>query len=144
MQSAPDEGSLSAETDPSPVSPPLRVVDPPSPTRGEGNGGACGAFVLDNFPIRISNSRFIVIASEAKQSISLQQKSGLLRRYAPRNDGESGVALPHNSSSYPAKAGYPVRRGLSIPSLTSLEYWIARSSRAMTVECVAIASLRSQ
>jgi hypothetical protein len=27
----------------------------------------------------------------------------------------------------------PVRRGLSIPSLVSLEYWIARSSRAMTV-----------
>jgi hypothetical protein len=32
-----DEGSLSAETDPSPVSSPLRVADPPSPTRGEGN-----------------------------------------------------------------------------------------------------------
>jgi hypothetical protein len=29
-----------------------------------------GAFVLDNFLIRISNSRFIVIASGAKQSIA--------------------------------------------------------------------------
>ena len=29
-------------------------------------------------------------------------------------------------SSYPAKAGYPVRRGLSIQSLASLEYWIVR------------------
>src|SRR4051812_43379525 len=31
-----DEGSLSAETDPSPVSNELRSFDPPSPTRGEG------------------------------------------------------------------------------------------------------------
>ena len=29
-------------------------------------------------------------------------------------------------------AGNPVRRGLSAPSQPSLEYWIARSSRAMT------------
>jgi hypothetical protein len=29
---------------------------------------------------------------------------------------------------------YPVRCGVSIPSQPSLEYWIARSSRAMTVE----------
>jgi hypothetical protein len=29
-----------------------------------------------------------VIASEAKQSISPQSKSGLLRRFAPRNDGK--------------------------------------------------------
>src|SRR5262249_51957795 len=38
--SAPGEGSPSAvssvETDPSPVSPPLRAGDPPSPARGEG------------------------------------------------------------------------------------------------------------
>jgi hypothetical protein len=33
-----DEGSLSAETDPSPVSNELRSFDPPSPTRGEGKG----------------------------------------------------------------------------------------------------------
>ena len=37
---APDEGSLSAETDPSSVSLPLRVSDPPSPTRGEGKRSA--------------------------------------------------------------------------------------------------------
>jgi hypothetical protein len=29
-------------------------------------------------------------------------------------------------SSYPAHAGYPVRRGLSDQSLSSLEYWITR------------------
>jgi very-short-patch-repair endonuclease len=32
------ETILSAIADPSPVSPPLRGVDPPSPTRGEGKG----------------------------------------------------------------------------------------------------------
>jgi hypothetical protein len=38
---------------------------------------------------------------------------------------------PHCSSS-PAKAGDPVRRSVSARALISLEYWIARSSRAMT------------
>src|SRR5436190_23027352 len=38
----------------------------------------------------------------------------------------------HREPSYPAHAGYPVRRGFSIPSRASLEYWVARSSRAMT------------
>jgi hypothetical protein len=28
--------------------------------------------------------------------------------------------------SYPAHAGYPVRRGFSIPAPASLEYWITR------------------
>jgi hypothetical protein len=41
---------------------------------------------------------------------------------------------PLDTSSYPAKAGYLVRRGLSVQSSTSLEYWVARSSRAMTAE----------
>jgi hypothetical protein len=31
-----------------------------------------------------------------------------------------------------AKAGDPVRRCSSVQALTSLEYWIARTSRAMT------------
>ena len=35
-------------------------------------------------------------------------------------------------SSYPAHAGYPVRRGLSAKTLPSLEYWIARSSPGAT------------
>src|SRR5262245_32466174 len=43
--------------------------------------------------------------------------------------------------SCPAKAGLPVRRGLSAQSPTSLEYWIARSSRAMTIESAAPSSL---
>ena len=42
---APDEGSLSAETYPSPGSPPLRVGDPPSPTRGEGKNNYAPAVV---------------------------------------------------------------------------------------------------
>ena len=44
---------------------------------------------------------------------------------------------PTRKSSYPAHAGYPVRCGFSIPSLASLEYWVARSSRVMTVVGVA-------
>jgi hypothetical protein len=39
----------------------------------------------------------------------------------------------HQSSS-PAQAADPVRRGPSIQSLPSLEYWIARLNRAMTAE----------
>jgi hypothetical protein len=34
------------------------------------------------------------------------------------------------------ESGYPVRRGLSIQSLRPLEYWVARSSRAMTTRYV--------
>jgi hypothetical protein len=34
--------------------------------------------------------------------------------------------LPHTLLSCPAKAGHPVRRGFSVLSLTSLEYWITR------------------
>jgi hypothetical protein len=33
--------------------------------------------------------RSIVIASEAKQSIEQRRKYGLLRRFAPRNDGKT-------------------------------------------------------
>jgi hypothetical protein len=46
----------------------------------------------------------------------------------PEMDGTCQTAGP----SYPAQAGYPVRGGLSVRSRTSVEYWIARSSRAMT------------
>ena len=38
----------------------------------------------------------------------------------------------HTQLSSPAKAGDPVRRGFSVLSSASLEYWVARSSRAMT------------
>jgi hypothetical protein len=44
------------------------------------------------------------------------------KRFGP----EKRTAQPHDDSSYPAHAGYPVRRGFSIPALTSLEYWITR------------------
>jgi hypothetical protein len=45
--------------------------------------------------------------------------------------GEIAEARQPPSSS-PANAGDPVRRGLSIQSPSALEYWVARSSRAMT------------
>jgi hypothetical protein len=55
------------------------------------------------------------------------EKAGLLRRFAPRNDEIEIIAVTFRLS-YPAHAGYPVRRGLSALSLTSLGYWIARRS----------------
>ena len=39
------------------------------------------------------------------------------------------------SVSCSAKAEHPVRRGFSTLAALSLEYWIARSSRAMTSRC---------
>jgi len=36
---------------------------------------------------------------------------------------------PHTPLSSPAEAGEPVRRGFSVQSLTSLEYWIVRLVR---------------
>src|SRR6185436_19211416 len=38
------------------------------------------------------------------------------------------LVLPAHVQSYPANAGYPVRRGVSVESLKSLEYWITRST----------------
>ena len=51
-------------------------------------------------------------------------------------------AGPRRTASCSAKAGHPVRRSLSIPSLLSLEYWIVRPSaqlrtrRTMTAEII--------
>jgi hypothetical protein len=53
---------------------------------------------------------------------------------------EASNADEYPRSSYPPQAGYPVRCGLSVQSLTSLEYWIVRPSaqsrtrRTMTAE----------
>ena len=47
---------------------------------------------------------------------------GVTRFRSPRS------SCSQNRSSSPAKAGDPVRRGLSIQSLLSLGYWIVRSS----------------
>jgi hypothetical protein len=41
--------------------------------------------------VSLSAAVSVVIASEAKQSISPRSKYGLLRRFAPRNDGKVGV-----------------------------------------------------
>jgi hypothetical protein len=52
--------------------------------------------------------------------------------------GKTDCSRNADELSYPAHAGYPVRRGPSVLSLLSLEYWIARPSaqlrtrRAMT------------
>src|SRR5262245_21517563 len=61
---------------------------------------------------------------------------GLLR--CARNDGGDGNAY----CRHPRECGDPVRRGLSVQSLASLEYWVARSCRAMTVEYVVAISRR--
>src|SRR5260221_14369269 len=37
---------------------------------------------------------------------------------------------PHTLLSYPAHAGYPVRRGFSVLSLMSLEYWADSTGQA--------------
>ncbi len=47
---------------------------------------------------------------------------------------EMATAIATHSLSSPAQAGDPVRRGFSAQALLSLEYWIARSSRATTSE----------
>jgi hypothetical protein len=47
------------------------------------------------------------------------------RRHMPETDLRPCIL--YKKSSSPAKAGDPVRRGVSILSLASLEYWIARS-----------------
>jgi pimeloyl-ACP methyl ester carboxylesterase len=60
----------------------------------------------------------------------------------PRFAQTRWLAMTAKSGSHPplschAHAGHPVRRGLSIQSLMSLECWIVRSSRTMTVEIAA-------
>jgi hypothetical protein len=39
------------------------------------------------------------------------------------------MVRPHAMLSSPAKAGDPVRRGFSVLSSASLEYWVARTSK---------------
>src|SRR5438874_4422024 len=53
------------------------------------------------------------------------------------------MARFHPPLSSSAKAGDPVRRGFSVLSSASLESWVARSSRAMTTECVFAFSRRN-
>ena len=65
------------------------------------------------------------------------------RPAASSSEGKERGNSPRRScqiSSSPAQAGDPVRRGLSVRSLSSLEYWIVRPSaqlrtgRTVTVE----------
>jgi hypothetical protein len=80
----------------------------------------------------------LVIASEAKQSsLRLRRiRSGLLRRFAPRNDGENSVPML-SPSSWP---GIAVRRTASLPLACDPRIhvfralgktWMAGSSPAM-------------
>src|SRR5258708_32917254 len=107
-KSVPDEGSASAETDPSPA---FASLGHPLP---QGERGSLVARVepghdesFFNWPPHVAiadatnSHRFKfqtaatlnVIASEAKQSMKPQRKSGLLRRFAPRNDGKHSFAI---------------------------------------------------
>ena len=52
-----------------------------------------------------------------------------IARYAPRERGLSSSLARHARV-----CGHPVRRGFSAQPQPPLEYWIARSSRAMTTE----------
>jgi hypothetical protein len=51
--------------------------------------------------------------------------------------------LPRMRPSYPAKAGDPVRSGLSVQSLTSLEYWVTRPSAQLRTRRVTTANVNS-
>jgi hypothetical protein len=63
-------------------------------------------------------------------------KAGLLRRFAPLNDDKTQMLSSTNSRHTPRKRVASTPRLLG--SITaSLEYWIARSSRAMTAESAA-------
>jgi len=73
------------------------------------------------------------------------------RPAASSSEGKERGNSPRRScqiSSSPAQAGDPVRRGLSVRSLSSLEYWIVRPSaqlrtrRTMTTEYEAAISRR--
>jgi hypothetical protein len=68
-----------------------------------------------------------VIASEAKQSIALQKKKEWIAS-SQELLAMTWMARCHTMLSSPAKAGDPVRRGFSVLSSTSLEYWIVRRS----------------
>ena len=61
-----------------------------------------------------------------------------------RENGEGGgvVRRAYPSGCHPRACGDPVRRGLSVLSSASLEYWVARLNRAMTTECVSAISRR--
>jgi MoxR-like ATPase len=86
-------------------------------------------------------------AGDAARARPAQADPAAARRAAQERAGRApvraaGVPEPAGSLSSPlqiqtviaCEAGDPVRRGLSIQSRASLEYWIARSSRAMTSE----------
>jgi hypothetical protein len=64
--------------------------------------------------MNVSHGQTLYYNITGVHALALSQ-AGLLKRPGP-------------VSSCPAKAGHPVRRGFSIQSLRSLEYWIVRRS----------------
>ena len=90
-----------------------------------GGGGGLGRSRIPRFPVPFSNI----------QKTCFRILAALIARARTVESVERSCC--YREPSYPAHAGYPVRRGFSIPSQPSLEYWVARSSRAMTVESVA-------
>jgi hypothetical protein len=56
------------------------------------------------------------------------------RRFAVWKLNPEAWCSLHPQLSSPGSPSDPVRRGLSVQALTSLEYWIARLPRAMTAE----------
>src|SRR5215207_8722664 len=72
-----DEGSLSAETDPSSVSLPLRVSDPPSPTRGEGRSPRSSKSQVD----ALAAHQRVLAIGERRHAVKEQP-----RRPAPDHD----------------------------------------------------------
>ena len=83
-----------------------------------------------------------VIASEAKQSMSQRGERWIASSLSLL--AMTGIERPHTPLSSSAKAEDPVRRGLSVLSSASLEYWIRSAVRArtMTARCVSAFSRR--
>jgi hypothetical protein len=75
--------------------------------------------------------RDAVLAPLKRHAVLINSATAVPRKIYKGFAGLSSLAmtwkvLRHTQPSCPAHAGHPVRRGFSIPSLTSLEYWITR------------------
>ena len=82
-----------------------------------------GAVRRENADVCLSSLRGAQATKQSRRPCeplrSQSLRSTMARRVAPLPT----LALP----SCPAKAGHPVRRGVSVQARTSLEYWVARS-----------------
>src|ERR1700736_3909490 len=85
------------------------IVHATSPRRWHNQGGASAKMIRSVSGIKLDLVHICAFAAEG-----------------------SAISVSMCRFSSPAKAGDPVRRGFSVLSSESLEYWVARSSRAMT------------